>query len=161
MMSREDADIALEAFAQIAGISPLRLDQSGTALLAFGEKHEMIFCHSSQTDQLQMWCPLGDVSLSGSDDTDGKLLRYLLEKNFPATALNGAYFAMDAEMGVVLLGLTVVVNTHDGTGFADTVKAFAKQVIAISPRIEKDIAAHAATRRAHDVLVDDIPVIKA
>ncbi|MEM9785835.1 MAG: type III secretion system chaperone [Pseudomonadota bacterium] len=160
-MSREDAEHALEAFSKRVGIAPLRFDKSGTALLAFGEKQELIFYYAAETDQLQIWSPLNDHMLSGQPDADCALMRYLLEKNFPSTALQGAYFAIDRDMGVVLLGRSITIDVQNIDRLVDVVTAFAKQVLTIIAAIAGDVSDALAARRTSEVPDSDTPIIKA
>ncbi len=160
-MSRENAEFALEAFSKKVGIATLRFDQSGTALLAFGERQELIFHCVEQSDQLQVWSPLNDVMLTGGAEFDCALMNYLLEKNFPSSALNGAYFAVDSEIGVVLLGRQVVIDTQNTDGFAETVTAFAQQVITITAAIANDVSVALAARNIPEAADTDTPIIKA
>ena len=160
-MVREDAERALDAFARKAGIGSLRFDQSGTALLAFGENQELIFYYSEKAAQIEIWSPLTDLMVSGEVNADAALMQHLLEKNFPASTLNGAYFAIDGEMGVVLLGRAVYVDGQSDEVFGETVTAFAQQVMVIAETITKDVASTMAARKAPDATDTETPIIKA
>ncbi|MEL7389111.1 MAG: type III secretion system chaperone [Pseudomonadota bacterium] len=142
MVTKEQADIALAAFAEKVGIAHLAFDHSGTALVAFGDEQELIIYYSEQSGQIEVWSPLHEFILAGTPDADDALMRHILEKNFPSSVLDGAYFAIDGEMGVVLLGAQIAIDTHDIMVFADKVTAFAEQVIAMNSTLIKDIAAH-------------------
>ena len=161
MVTKEQADIALAAFANKVGIARLAFDHSGTALVAFGDQQELIIYHSSQSGQLEVWSPLQEFMLAGTPDADDALMRHLLEKNFPSTALNGAYFAIDGEMGVVLLGAQITMDGQDITAFADKVTAFAEQVLAISATLTKDVADAHAARNSLAAADTSTPIIKA
>ncbi len=160
-MSREDAEHALEAFSKQVGIAPLRFDQSGTALLAFGDAQELIFYSAEDTGQLQIWSPLNDHMLSGKADLDCALMRHLLEKNFPSTALNGAYFAIDSEIGVVLLGCSVKIDRQNIDPFVDKVTAFAQHVMDITATMATEVSTSLSAAQTPDVRPSNTPVIKA
>lgn len=159
-MSREDAEYALDAFSKKVGTAPLRFDQSGTALLAFGEKQELIFYFDDQTRQLQMWSPLNDLVLSGAVDFDCVLMQHLLRKNFPTVALNGAYFAVGDEIGVVLLGRSIAVDVQNTDAFSDMVTTFAQQVLTITATITKEVSDAFTAHKTPDAPDHGTPIIK-
>ncbi|WP_341367295.1 type III secretion system chaperone [Yoonia sp. BS5-3] len=160
-MLREDATLALDAFSKKVGIDGLRFDQSGTALLAFGDHQELILYYAEPSNEIQIWCPLSDLMLSGKADFDNAMMQHLLEKNFPATTLSGSYFAVDGELGVVLLGRAVSVDVHNLDRFVETVTAFAQQALTIAGTIENDVAAAFAARDTGGAMDNDTPIIKA
>lgn len=161
MVTREQADIALAAFAKKAGITRLAFDHSGTALVAFGDRQELIIYHSDQSGQIQVWSPLHDFMLAGPLEADEALMRHLLEQNFPSSVLGGAYFAIDSEMGVVLLGAQIAADDQNMRTFADQVTAFAEQVLAISQTLTQDAADALAARQPPPATGTDTPIIKA
>ncbi len=159
MLSREDADIVLDAFSKNVGIATLRLDQSGTALLAFGDAQELIFHYVAQSGQLQVWSPLHGLTLSGTTQEDSALMHYLLKKNFPSATLSGAYFAIDADIGVALLGYVIGKDVYAVDKMVADIKAFAYRVIDIVAAVEKDVAMSALS--PPKVVGDDVTMIKA
>lgn len=160
MMVDDIAKLALDTFARRIGIDALRFDQSGTALLAFGERQELIFYSASKTGEIEVWSPLTDVTLSGHSDSDAALMQHVLEQNFPASNLGGAYFAVDGEMGVVLLGSRIAVDRQNINKFGDAVIRFAEQVMAIETSVTEGISESVAARAQPAAIDAEIPVIK-
>ncbi len=139
MLTKTQANTALNALAQDVGVAKLELDQSNTALIAFGDTHELIFHFLPERSGFQFWAPLHHFTLSGDAEADLALLRHILEKNFPTVSLNGSYFALDSSVGVVLLGRYVPLDGAVTTDFIETTKVFADQVVHLSKSLQGEL----------------------
>ena len=141
MLTTSHANAALQALARDVGVASLELDQSNTALIAFGDTHELIFHFLPERGGFQFWAPLHSQTLSDEAEADLLLLRHVLQQNFPSVQLGGSYFALDASVGVILLGKFVPLDPATPARFIQETKAFAEQVSHVASGFEDGLKA--------------------
>ncbi len=161
MVTREEADIALAAFAKKVGIPRLEFDHSGTALVGFGDQYELIIFYDATLAQIQLWSPLQDFMLTGVREDDETLMRVLLEKNFPSYVMGGAYFAIDHELGVALIGRSTLIDSRDHDAFTNTIIAFSRHVVEIGEKLTQEIGNASSAGVVSKTEDQDSAIIKA
>ena len=138
MISRDDADRALETLGEKFKIEHLKLDETSTALVQFADEHELIFEYLEVEKRFNFWTPIDSYNSVEDFTRSAPYTRHLLERNFPSRFLSGSYFALDSEIGVILLARTVHVNMNAIDRFIQEAETFAVQALDLSKTLRSD-----------------------
>jgi len=139
MINRDEANQLLDQLAKRFDIPYLELNDVDTAVVAFGEAHDLIIEFVEKDGQFVYWCVVGSLAGVMHDSEQFELARYLLNRNFPSKSLDGAYLATDSELDVVLLAKRIDVLPSEAENFIRSAQIFAEQVLHVASDIEDTI----------------------
>ncbi|MEO9530031.1 type III secretion system chaperone [Roseibium sp.] len=139
MITRDEANLLLSHLAKRFDIASLELNDVNTVVLAFGETNELIIEFVEQGGLFVFWCVVGSLASLCGDKKQLEFAKYLLNKNFPSKALNGAYFATDSELDVVLLARRVEFNPSQSAEFIQGARVFAEQALHVTKELDKAV----------------------
>lgn len=135
MMGRQQANLVLSQLAKRFDISSLSLSDVNTVVLEFGDTHELIIEFDELTGQFVYWCIVGDLARLENDKEVLEIMKYLLGKNFPNNTMSGAFFALDIELEVVLLGKRQNFYPSESESFIQSTINFAELAVIVTREI--------------------------
>ncbi|MDE0155262.1 MAG: type III secretion system chaperone [Gammaproteobacteria bacterium] len=129
MISRADAELVLQVFAEAHGIDGLRFDENNGAVVEYGADNALIFEYAETAQRLVVWAPLFSLAVAESAEAETALLRFLLSRNFPASGLDGAALALEEDLGMVFMAKTLYPDPAQPAQVVELVERFAQQAL--------------------------------
>ena len=127
MTTRDEAEQILKTFAEAHGIAGLCLDENNGAVVEYGEDGALIFEYSDNDNCIVLWAPLFSLAIAESAEAETALLKFLLSRNFPSAQLDGAYLALEEDMGIIVMAKRLHPEPARGAEVVELVNRFLQQ----------------------------------
>lgn len=129
-------DVVMDELVRKMGIGSLKVDDKGSFSLLFDDEHELFFTPDKDDRSILFYAEIGDISNLHTEN-----YQHLLSASLLGAETEGATFALNKNLGKLVLWKRYSENFEDLTNLEQAINVFLGQVIAWKEKFNTAISA--------------------